>query len=239
MHEQPLPTLEVEVVSDLVCPWCFLGKRRFDTATRRFADRAKVTRKWQPYQLSPELTPEGVPYRAYLDARLGGSDRVDASWNRLKTLGRAEGIEFAFERIATMPNTHDAHRLVVHVQKQNITVLTDSVIEALFTAHFTEGRDLGDRAVLADVGAAQGLDRAELDAMLSTDQWGDVVRGEGEMMRMLGVTSVPAFLVARRVGTAGAQSPEIFEKFFSDGLDVLAKIASGEWVDQYPDEDER
>lgn len=235
---ETVPELQVEVVSDVVCPWCFLGKRRFDKAAEAFADRARVTRKWQPYQLSPDLRPEGEPYRAYLDKRLGGAAKVDASWERLRMLGREEGVEFRFEALATMPNTHHAHRLVVHAQKKGDPALTDAVVDALFTAHFCDARDIGDRAVLADIGAAQGIDRAELDAMLAEDEWGDVVRGEGEMMRMLGVNSVPALLIARRVGAMGAQSPEALQAFFTQGLDVLAKVASGEWKDQYPEDDE-
>ncbi|OJF91078.1 DsbA family oxidoreductase [Pararhizobium antarcticum] len=213
-----METVTVDVVSDVVCPWCYLGKARLDQAIASVADDVQVTVNWRPYQLNPDLPPEGVDHKAHLAAKLGGQAAVDRAHAMLADLGRADGIAFDFESVRISPNTMDAHRLLrwalVHGPQAQ-----DSVANLLFKANFEEGRNIGDRAVLLDVAEEAGLERSVIAALLASDADRDAVVKEIDMARGMGVTGVPCFILDGQYAVMGAQSPEAL----ADALRDIAK----------------
>ena len=194
--------LAIDIVSDVVCPWCYVGKRRLDAALAGIDVPVQVS--WRPYQLDPTIPPEGKSRRDYMQAKFGSLDKVRHIHERLEGIGEEVGIPFAFERIAVSPNTLDAHRLIRWAGE---TAADGDIVEALFSAYFIEGRDIGDPAVLADIAAADGMDRDAIAARLASDEDRGAVRQEIEAAQRIGVTGVPTFILAGRYALVGAQPP--------------------------------
>ena len=202
--------LTIDVVSDVVCPWCFIGKRHLDRALalwREEQPECQVTVHWRPYFLNPDTPEAGEPYRPFLEKKFGGPKKLEELWQRVSEAGRTAGIEFAFEKIELRANTLAAHRLIHHAQSVGAGD-TAKLIEALFAAQFLEGRHVGDRAVLADVAAACGMDRAAVLRYLESDEDADAVRGGAIEAQRLGVSGVPFFIFNNRLAASGAQPPE-------------------------------
>lgn len=201
--------LNIDIVSDFVCPWCFIGKVRLQGALdelRAQRPELDVRINWLPYFLNPDTPPAGEPYRAFLEAKFGGAKQVDAMHARVAEAG-APDVSFAFERMTIRPNTLRAHRLMYRAQAQGrrqaqIAALAD----ALFAAHFLEGRNIGDIDTLADIAAACG-DKAEaVRAYLESDADVAVVRRMAAQVQQQGVTGVPFFILNRKLAVSGAQS---------------------------------
>lgn len=198
-------SLAVDVFSDAICPWCYVGKRRLERAFAAFD--GPVTVRWLPFQLNPAMPKEGIARREYRTRKFGSWERsleIDA---RLAAVGEAEGIPFAFERIERTPNTRDAHRLIGLAGEEGVQ---DAVVEALFRAYFTQGRDIGDRQALLDVVAQAGLDRHRAAGVLNSDDGLAAIQEAGERARRLRVEGVPFFIVNGRLTLSGAQPPEAF-----------------------------
>ena len=205
--------VNLDIVSDFVCPWCFIGKHRLAQAIAQVREREPQTAfqiNWLPYFLDPSVPPAGVPYQAYLEAKFGGAKRVAAILESIVAAARESGIDLDFARIARRPNTLRAHRLVYRAQslghpQQEILSLTDR----LFDAHFLEGADIGDVATLAAIAADCGDDKEAVAAYLAgdadTDRLGALVGQVGK----LGVDGVPFFIIDRRLTIAGAQSSAV------------------------------
>jgi predicted DsbA family dithiol-disulfide isomerase len=155
--------MQIEIYSDVVCPWCFIGKHRLEAAleTAGYANQAYIT--WRPFQLNPTMPKSGMDRRAYLDAKFGGAESRRAMEERVAKAGEMDGIVFAFDRIERTPNTFDAHRLMWFAQQQG---KQDDLAEALFHAYFTEGRDIGDDQTLIDVASENGLNGNEVRELL-------------------------------------------------------------------------
>ena len=200
--EEPAP-LAVDVISDVVCPWCFIGKRRLEKAIAQAAVPLSIS--WRPYQLDPTIPPEGKDRRAYMEAKFGSAERIKEIHARVAAAGEGEGIPFAFDRIKVSPNTLDAHRLVRWASEAG---RQGDIVEALFRAYFIEGRNVGDAAVLTDIAAAHGLDRDDIAARLASGEDREAVREEIEAAQRIGVTGVPTFILAGRYGLVGAQPAE-------------------------------
>ena len=197
----------VDVISDVICPWCYVGKRRLETAVAAAAGRHAVVVRWHPFQLNPDMPRAGVERRAYRAAKFGSWERSLELDARLAAVGAGEGIEFAFDRIARTPNTLDAHRLIRLAGERGVQ---DAVVEALFRAYFTLGRDIGDRGTLLELAAGAGLDRDLAAVELDGADGLEAIRAvEGEARR-LGVQSVPFFVVNGELALAGAQEPGAF-----------------------------
>jgi predicted DsbA family dithiol-disulfide isomerase len=192
--------LAIDVVSDVVCPWCFIGKRRLERALA--SSRVPATIRWHPYQLDPTIPTGGKSRRDYLVAKFGSEDRIRQLQRNIETVGAAEGIDFAFDRIAVAPNTLDAHRLIRWAGEAGAA---DQVVEALFRAYFLEGRNIGDREVLADIAASCGMKRDEVAQRLASDEALAAVRTSVQAAQQLGVTGVPTFILAGRYAVVGAQ----------------------------------
>jgi predicted DsbA family dithiol-disulfide isomerase len=193
--------LVIEVVSDVVCPWCYLGKRRLDAALSR---ESEVAVRWRPFQLDATIPAEGLDRRAYMSAKFKDESRLAEAHARLKALGAEVGIPFDFEAIRRAPNTLDAHRLLRFATQAN---LGDAMAERLFADYFERGRDIGDRAVLADAARDLGIDNAA--ERLQAGEGAQEVRQEIEEAQRLGVEGVPFFIFASKYAVSGAQSEQV------------------------------
>lgn len=202
--------MQIEILSDTVCPWCFIGKRRFERALA-MRPQADLEVRWLPFQLNPTMPAGGLDRRQYLTAKFGGVERAEKQYERIRRAGRDEGIDFQFERISRTPNTVDSHRLIHYA---GLRGAQDSIVEALFQAYFLEGRDTGKRNVLIDVADSAGLDAAEVAAYLQSDEDRSHILGLDEIARRNGITGVPCFIIEGRYAVSGAQSPEIFHQIF-------------------------
>lgn len=219
--------ITIDIVSDVVCPWCYLGKARLDQAIVEVADAVAVDINWRPYQLNPDHPPEGVDHQATLAAKLGGKDRMDAAHAMLREHGHAVGIAFDFDAITIGPNTLDAHRLLLWAHTES-RAIQDTVATLLFKANFEEGRNVGDPAVLLDIAEAAGLDRALVDALLTGDADKAEVLGEIEAARQMGVNGVPFLIFDQQYAVSGAQTPDVLAGALRDiarmKAEALAKL---------------
>lgn len=197
--------LRIEVVSDVVCPWCYIGKRRMEKALALVRGSLAPQVSWLPFQLNPDMPAEGMPRAEYRRAKFGSLERGRQLDARVAAEGRSEGIEFALERIERTPNTFAAHQLIDLAQQSGAG---GAVVDALFRAYFEEGRDVGDRGVLIAIAETAGLARADVEA-----RWGDAAEGQRvaqleESMKALGISGVPTFIFERKFGVSGAQPAE-------------------------------
>ena len=200
--------LQIEVVFDLVCPWCFIGIRRLGRTLRARPDIA-ADLMWRPFLLNPDIAPGGVPRADYLLRKFGGEDRARRLHATIAELGLAEGVQFQFDRIRRIPPSLDAHRLVRFAERQG---LGGEAVEALFLAYFAEGRDIGDHAVLASVAGTIGMDMMAVRRALASTQEAEAVHADNLRAHRLGINGVPCFVVQGRHAIAGAQEPEVLER---------------------------
>ncbi|HEX2255508.1 MAG TPA: DsbA family oxidoreductase [Afifellaceae bacterium] len=203
--------LQLDVVSDVMCPWCYIGKRRLEKAVE-LAD-VTLDLRWRPYQLDPTLPAEGKPRAAYLAEKFGSLERAGERYAAIRAAGAAEDIPFAFERIAMSPNTLDAHRLIRWAANAGPEV-QDRVVEALFRGYFVEGRDIGAHPVLVEIAAEAGMDAALVAELLAGEADRELVRREVDLAREMGVTGVPTFIIANRYAVIGAQAPHQLAEAF-------------------------
>jgi len=214
--------MQIDVVSDTVCPWCFIGKRRLDRALAMRPDvEAQVF--WRPYRLDPSIPKEGVDRKAYLKAKFGDGPRNTAMGDALRSEGAAEGISFAFDKIARTPNTLDSHRLIRWAGGQ---AMQDEVVERLFSAYFLEGRDIGDPGVLTDVAKEAGMDGNLVGELLAKDADLAVVEREAGMANQMGISGVPTFIFDSRFMISGAREPEILAKIIDRAMQARQEAAS-------------
>src|ERR1700676_4974414 len=185
-------TLAIEVISDAICPWCWVAKRRLDRVIAALSPHVAASVTWRPFELTPDMPKAGIDRRAYRSAKFGSWQRSQALDTQVAAAGRSEGLVFNHDKMERTPNTLDAHRLILLAGQQG---KQDDVVEGLFAAYFNEGRDVGDPNVLADVGASAGLDRARILAMLASDEGQAEVRSELQRAVNLRVSGVPTVLV--------------------------------------------
>ena len=204
--------MRIDVVSDMVCPWCYLGKRRLELALSRRPDiEAQV--HWLPFELNPAMPEGGLPREEYLAPKIGGLEAMHAAQHRLTALGAAEGVEYRFERVSRSPNTRAAHALARIAAEAG---RADAVLEALFRAYFTQGRDIGDAATLADIAGEAGLDAAAVrERLAARSDWPAIGQAEDEI-RAAGISAVPLFILDRRLALSGAQEPAAFERALAE-----------------------
>ena len=191
--------MKVEIVSDVICPWCYIGKRRFEKALALVQDELEVEVAWRPFQLNPDMPRQGMPRAEYRKAKFGSAERGRQLDARVAAEGQGEGIAFAFDRMERTPNTLAAHQLIDLAQKQGRAA---AVVDALFRAYFEEARDIGDEAVLRDIAARHGV--ADWPSAANEKE---VAEAE-ESFRALGISAVPTFVLGRRLGVSGAHPAE-------------------------------
>jgi predicted DsbA family dithiol-disulfide isomerase len=217
--------ITVDVYSDLICPWCFIGKKRLEKGIALAADPV-VTVRWHPFQLNPDMPQEGTDRRAYRTKKFGSWERSQSMDADVAKAGRGEGLAFNYDKVERTPNTLDSHRVVWLAGERG---MQDAVVEALFKAYFTEGRDLSDRATLAAVAVEAGLDAKEVDDLLSGDAGRDAVLDGERKARELGVSGVPFVVMNDTVTLSGAQPPETFRMALEEAVvaatgDVTADV---------------
>jgi len=197
--------MDITIVSDTICPWCFIGKRRLEQA---LAQRPMLQSRihWQPFFLNPDMPPAGMPRRDYLRAKFGGEDNAQAIYARIAAAGQDTGIDFRFEAISRTPNTLDSHRLLHWAASRGVQ---HELAEELFRRYFQDGEDIGDPVVLTDVATAVGLDTTLIRRRLSDDEDRDSVIEAARGARRLGVEGVPFFILDNRYGLSGAQPLEV------------------------------
>ncbi|MET3854752.1 DsbA family oxidoreductase [Rhizobium sp. OAE497] len=218
--------ITIDVVSDVVCPWCYLGKARLELAIAEVQDEVGVDINWRPYRLNPDYPPEGVDQKKSLEEKLGGAERVAQAHQMLTDFGKEVGINFNFEAIKIGPNTLDAHRLI-HWAMIEDRDKADKVVNGLFKANFEEGRNVGDHAVLLDVAEKAGLDRAVTASLLSSDADKVLVVEEIESARKMGVNGVPFFIFDQQYAVSGAQTPDILAGALRDIAKAKAEARAG------------
>ena len=211
-------SITVEMVSDLVCPWCWLGMRRILGAIA-LVPEIEVDLLFRPYELDPTIPAEGTDYKAYMQSRLGGTGEIDetpeksrfrAMREALETYGHDEDIPFRFSGITVRPNTLNAHRVVRWAQGQGVGA---AVKEALFAAYFRDHRDIGTAGVLAQVAGANGLDEGIVADLLASDADVASVREEEALFQQMGIRGVPTYIGNRRIAVQGAETSEKLAKF--------------------------
>jgi len=202
--------MRIDIVLDVICPWCFIGKRRLERALALRPDVAAEI-SWRPFQLNPDISPDGMPRQDYLAVKFGGTHHAQRIYQSASEAGAAVGIPFAFERVVRTPNTQDAHRLVRRAERAG---RADGLVEALFRAYFFDGADLGDRARLVEIAARAGLERAETRRFLESDEGRSEMVAEDRAARRIGINAVPCFIFEERYAISGAQEPEFFLPVF-------------------------
>jgi len=205
--------LAVDVLSDVICPWCFIGKRRLEKAVAAFDGPAKV--RWLPFQPNPAMPKERISRREYRTKKFGSWERSQELDARVVAVGQSEGIHFAFDRIGRTPNTLDAHRLIGLAERQGVQ---GAVVEALFRAYFTEGRDIGTLQALLDVVAEAGLDRHGAESVLNSDDGLDAIKESDALARQFRVDGVPFFVVNGTLTLSGARQPDALQASFRQTL---------------------
>ena len=196
--------IRLDIFSDPVCPWCYVGKANLDRALVQRPDHPFQI-QWHPFQLNPEMPREGVAKRAYLEEKFGGKARVDAVHERLREAARAAGVDMNPDKPQRMPNTLNAHRLI---HWAGIEGVQSPVVTALMRAYWVEGRDIGDLPTLGDIAAENGMDRATTLRLLHSDADADDIQARDQDARRKGVNSVPTFLIAQQYVVSGAQPSE-------------------------------
>lgn len=195
--------LSIDVVSDVVCPWCYVGKKRLELALAMVPE-IQADIHWRPFQLDPTIPQEGIPRRAYMEKKFGSLDKIAPIHERLTEMGQDLGIPFHFSAIEISPNTLDAHRLIRWAFGER----QDGMVETLFRAFFVEGLNLADRNILAKLAAQCGFNADDIKAALDSDEDRDAVIGEIAAAQDLGIQGVPFFIFGQRYAVSGAETPK-------------------------------
>lgn len=199
----------IDIVSDAICPWCYIGKRRLEKALA-LAPQQDLQIGWRPFQLNPDMPADGMDRKEYLRLKFG--DRAGGNmYQAVEDAGRGEGIPFAFDRIKRTPNTILAHRLIRYAQREG---RQEEAVETLFRAYFTEGANIGQVETLVGLAEAMKLDPTTVRAFLESNTDEDTIRAEDKFARQIGIQGVPCFIIDRKFAVSGAQPPEAFLEIF-------------------------
>ena len=215
--------MQIDFISDTICPWCFIGKRRL---ARAIAMRPNIPFdvRFRPYRLDPTVPKGGMDRDAYMTAKFGKNGGISEAQRVIAAEGAKEGIEFDFAAIRRMPNTLDSHRLIRWAE---LTGVQDDVVERLFAAYFENGQDIGDIRVLADIADLSGMEGAQIADRLESDQDAALVEREDRLAHEMGVTGVPAMIFANKVATSGAREPEVLAMVIDKALEMSAQQEAG------------
>ena len=207
------PVIKIDVVSDVVCPWCYIGKRRLEKAIAAAGDRFHFDVSYHPFELNPGIPQSGVNQREYLAEKFGGADRYEAITSRTAAMAAEEGIDMDFSKQTISPNTRKAHVLIAAAHGSGKQL---AVAEAFFRAYFSEGVDLSDDQQLINVAVSAGLDRILAEAALEQPALAEAIEVQENEARKLGISGVPFYILNNAYGVSGAQTPETFLKVFDE-----------------------
>lgn len=213
--------VKLDILSDPICPWCYIGKSYLDRALEAEGDHPFII-EWHPFQLNPTMPREGMDRRAYLEQKFGGQEGAVKAYLPVVEHAQKAGLEINFEAIERTPNTLDAHRLI---HWAGIEGFQTRVVNALFKGYFVEGRDIGNQEVLADIADSVGMNAAVVQKLLATEEDIDAIAQRDAHSREMGVNSVPTFIVANKHAVPGAQPPELWQKVIAD---IRAQINASE-----------
>ena len=202
----------LDIFSDPVCPWCYLGKANLDRALEQHPEHPFVI-EWHPFQLNPDMPPEGVDKRSYLLERFGSQQQLETIHQRFRDIAKQNGVQMDPDTPKRIPNTLNAHR-VIHWA--GLEGRQSFAVAALMRAYWVEGRDIGNLAVLADIAAGIGMNRAVVERLLASDADLDTITSREAHARKRGVTAVPTFLIANTYVVSGAQPPEMWGKAIAE-----------------------
>lgn len=212
--------MQIDIVSDTVCPWCYIGKRRLERALAQRPDMTFEIR-WRAYRLDPFVPAEGVDRKAYMRAKFGDNPQAKAIGYALRQAGAAEGIEFAFDSIEKRPNTTDSHRLIRWASSAGVQ---DDVVERLFHAYFEQGRDIGNPAVLLEIASEADMDVDLVEQLLASDADRELIEKEDAFAHEMGISGVPTFIFANRFLLQGAQDSEAIVKVIDKVQEKLEEL---------------
>lgn len=206
-------SLKIDVYSDVICPWCYLGKKRLEEALKASGKAGEAEVHFLPYELNPATPAEGLDHKKHLAEKFGGTHVLDQAHARLAALGKEAGIDYRFDNIERTPNTFNAHRILWLAEKEG---RGNEAHNAFFKAYFTDGKDLGDPKTLVEVAVSAGLGKAKVEKLLNGNEFEDEVRSAEEKAYDLGVNGVPFFVFNDKFAVSGAQSVETFVKVLKE-----------------------
>ncbi len=218
--------MRIEIYSDTICPWCFIGKRRLERALAERPQPAK-TITWKTFQLNPQMPAGGMERQRYLELKFGGPAGAKQVYDQVRAVGSEEGIDFVFDRLERTPNTLDSHRLIRHAKAFE---RQDQLVQALFDTYFLDAKDIGDHEVLVAAAETAGLDPVEARAYLKSGNDADSITAEDAHARHIGIQGVPTFILNGKYVLSGAHPPEVLFQMFDLGHqdDVAAAGAEAE-----------
>ena len=206
--------IKIDIISDAVCPWCFIGKKRLDKALNKYKDY-KFNINWHAFQLNPTMPTNGMDRKLYLNTKFGGENRAEDIYKQIELAGLSTGIEFNFKQITIMPNSFYAHMLIEYSKEQN---LQNKITEKLFTAFFLDGKNIGDIEVLMEIAEKNNIDNFTKETLNQRKDIIENVKLSDERSRNKGVSGVPFFIINDNYAVSGAQESEVFEKIFETCL---------------------
>jgi len=210
-------TVKLDILSDPICPWCYIGKTHLETALAQVPDHPFVI-EWHPFQLNPDMPADGMDRRAYLEGKFGGKDGAVRAYAPVVEHAEKAGLNIDFEAMKRTPNTLDAHRLI---HWAGIEGKQPQTVDALFKAYFEDGRDIGDHDVLADLADSVGMDASVVRKLLKSDSDTQNIRDRDAHSREMGVNSVPTYIVASKHAVPGSQPPELWVKVIGEIMEQL------------------
>lgn len=213
--------VKLDIFSDPICPWCYIGKTNLDRALEQIGDHP-FTIEWHPFQLNPDMPAEGMDRRSYLERKFGGKDGAITAYAPVVTAAEAAGLTLNFEAMQRTPNTLDAHRLI---HWAGIEGRQSFVVQRLFEGYFRDGRDIGSAEVLADIADGCDMDASVVAKLLATDADTADLRARDEHSRSMGITSVPTFIVAGQHAVPGAQPTAMWVKVMTEIMEQLERDA--------------
>ncbi|WP_300030032.1 DsbA family oxidoreductase [uncultured Roseobacter sp.] len=205
-------TIKLDIMSDPICPWCYIGKTHLDRALADHPDHPFAI-EWHPFQLNPDMPAGGMGRREYLEGKFGGKEGAMRAYAPVVEHAEAAGLSIDFEGMQRTPNTLDAHRLIHWAGIENRQT---EAVDALFQAYFVDARDIGDHEVLADIADSIGMDAAVVTKLLKSDADQEDIRNRDAHSRQMGISSVPTFIVAGKHAVPGAQPPELWKKVIGE-----------------------
>lgn len=216
-------TVKLDILSDPICPWCYIGKTHLDKALAAVPDHPFVI-EWHPFQLNPEMPDDGMDRRDYLEQKFGGKEGAVRAYAPIVEHAENAGLSINFEGMKRTPNTLDAHRLV---HWAGVEEKQEQVVNALFDAYFVQTRDIGDHEVLADIADSVGMDAAVVQKLLKSDADREDIRNRDSHSRQIGVNSVPTYIVANQHAVPGAQPPELWQKVIGEIMSQIEDPSAG------------
>jgi len=205
-------TIKLDIISDPICPWCYIGKTHLDKALADHPGHPFAI-EWHPFQLNPDMPPEGMDRRAYLEGKFGGKEGAVRAYAPVVEHAQTAGLKINFEAMKRTPNTINAHRLI---HWAGIEDRQTEAVSALFEAYFVDARDIGDTEVLADIADSIGMDAAVVTKLLHSESDVDDIKKRDQHSRQMGVNSVPTFIVASQHAVPGAQPPDLWAKVIAE-----------------------